>query len=392
MNRHAKLSPSSAHRWLVCAGSVGLSQYVLDKVGEETSVYAEEGTKAHRIAELEARLHLGQITQRQYKSAMTRASKGIEEDSLQDMKKHALDYVDVLESLSAEMGPNTQVFLEQRLDTGVPGCWGTGDAVLLSRDAICVLDYKYGKGVVVNAEDNPQLKLYALGAMHTLADLVTDIEHIRMVVHQPRASQKYADHSLDAQDLRDWRDQVVIPQASRILAGGELEYVPDDTACRWCPALGWCEARMTQVTSRDFGDPDTMDLQALADSLAAAPGMQQWLDAVSKAALRRAYNLGEDIPGWKVVRSSGRRVVLNEIEAIRILEENGYLLEEISRLKVETLGKLDKIVGGKDRLQEILGSTLAYQEGRVGMVPEDDPRDPVTPNTQATKDFGEKQP
>ena len=192
MTDHAVLSPSAAHRWLRCPASVLASAGI-----DRPSPYAEEGTLAHLAAELAAADAFG------IGPAWTGEGSGFDADMLEA----AQAYASALAAMAADMGPLTQIRLEQQVDTGVPECWGTADAVLVSLNVLHVVDFKYGKGVIVSAEDNPQLMLYAVGALDAY-DLLSTVTEVRMTIFQPRVD-NISTVTMTADDLRAWRDTVI---------------------------------------------------------------------------------------------------------------------------------------------------------------------------------------
>lgn len=381
MSAHARLSPSSAERWLQCPGSVRL----VEASGSEgeSSVYADEGTKAHTVAEIVASLRLGLTNKTEYLRRLKSWKADTPEDWHADQLAHAREYADLLFDL-VQQHEHAQVMLEQRLNTGVLGCWGTGDAVIVTPDLVHVVDYKYGQGVPVNAYENPQLMLYGLGGLETFG-LLGHIRTVAVTVFQPRLDSK-STYTISAVELRNWRDSVVAPTADLALSGaGHLS--PSEKACRWCPVSGECKVRAEYVTRRDFGHPDLLSPEELADMLGRASEIRAWCKDVEETALRKAYHEGIELPGWKVVRSGGKRVVTNPEKAVDRLAEAGYPTRDLWRKSLVTLADLDRLVGGKEVLQEILDDCLVKQPGREALVPEHDPRPPIDAMAQAKKDF-----
>jgi hypothetical protein len=383
---HATLSPSSAERWISCPASVRVIA-ALDRVDDSGSVYAAEGTRAHTLAEIEAAHSFGLTTTAEYN---VRRSAWLEEaerhgDDVEEMDRHVVVYVRLLHSLAAEHDGPVTLLLEQRVQTGVPGSWGTGDAILVSATHLDVVDFKYGQGITVRVQNNPQLMLYGLGSLDLVDGLVGDIETVGTHICQPRVGSVSHD-IMSVQDLRDWRDTVAIP-AARATERPDAPFGPSDEACRWCPAAGICDARMRFVTQRDFSvSVDTMSMEDLADAVRQIDGIRDWCNAVEKEALYQAYSEQRPLPGLKVVRSGGRRSIPNQAAAIERLLDAGYTKEEISRASLKTLKDLDRLVG-KTKLPEVLGDLLVNSEGSPSLVPEDDSREAITSLTEAAKDF-----
>lgn len=390
MSDHSVLGPSAAHRWLTCPGSIRLTESAYpDGVPDTSTAYSIEGTQAHEVAALE----VARRFKLQAKSTLDRKvrewKKQVPADKHDEMIGHARDYADLIESM--DEGPGKPlVLLEQRVHPGVTEVYGTADAILVSGGVLRVVDYKYGAGVPVSAEGNPQLKLYALGAYNLVQDLMGDalgeIEEVEMVIYQPRVSNHTRRATTSITELIQWRDQEVAPQAA--LALSEDAYLnPTPEACRFCPVAGWCEARATKATRQDFGDPRLLTLDQLADYLHRLPEIEAWITAVRAEALRLAYQENQTIPGWKVVRSRGRRTVRDEAAAIDALVQAGLDRDKISRLRLIPLAQLDKAVGGKEVLADILGDLMTTPLGKEGLAPESDPRPAINRHADAQNDF-----
>lgn len=386
---HARLSPSSAERWLNCPGSVRLSAQSATGVHSD-SPYAWEGTLAHRVAEILAARHFGLIKKAKYKERLlhwrdlTEAG-GYDPD---EMIRYGMDYVELLQSFMDEHDGHEglSIYLEIRVDPGIPASGGTADAAIVCLECchVHIIDYKYGRGVAVFAEDNPQLKIYGLGVLEELGDSVTS--SVCMTVHQPRLES--VSHScVDADELRLWRDIVVIP-AARLALSQDAYLQPSETACRWCPVAGECSARTTYMTRRDFGNPELLSPEELAEILAVLPDIEDWAAQVKDTALRRAYHDGVEIPGYKVVMSSGRRSITDHEAALKKLAKAGYDESQTARITTKTLGDLERLVGGRQKLDKILGPTVAKGPGKESLVEiEDDDRPAISALSVAQADF-----
>lgn len=386
-SEHATLSPSASARWLSCPASVRLAEKVLAN-GEvqETSVYAEEGTKAHSLAELEASLAFGKITEPEYRARYLDwvEAAELDEDALFDMTRHAQSYVQLLQELADELGVY-QILFEQRLDSGVPQCWGTSDAVILGLSELRVVDFKYGQGIAVSAHDNSQLMLYALGALDTYGELLGDTETVHMTIYQPRLDQR-STAVLSAAELRAWRTEI-LPVADQALHDDNAPFGPSDKACRFCPAAGECTARMEAMTDQCFNDdPDLLTPAQLGDLLATVPSIRQWCADVEAAAFRKAFAEHTHIPGWKLVMSGGVRYIPDAAAAIQTFIDAGYRAEQVATFAVKRLGELEKLVGKKE-LPDILGDLLVKRTGKPTLVPEADKRPTLNPEAAALAAF-----
>lgn len=391
---HAVLSPSSAERWISCPASVQLSAKY--KREESESAFAREGTAAHALAEIYGRHAFGQLSAEDKDDAVSRWAEefadvfaGSAPSDKDEMFETAEDYVLVIQNLASRYD-NAQVFFEERFPTGVPQSWGTSDAVIVAPDAVHIVDLKYGKGVQVPAEGNPQLRLYALGALDTYGDLLGDTETVAWTVYQPRINNVATAFSTP-EEIRGWRSEVVIPAAR--LALGPVEkapFGPSESACRWCPLAGACRARAEYIAELDFGRaPDLLDDAEIAEALPRLKDIQRWTESVEREALQRAYSEGRTLPGHKVVLRGGRRIVKDQAHAIQRLIDAGYNAEQVATMRLAGVTALDKLLGEPIEKTEVLGSLVSRTEGRPAVVPESDPGVPVTAESRAAEDFSD---
>lgn len=382
--QHAVLAPSAAERWISCPASVRMERDLKGELPPE-SAYAAEGTAAHALCELEARVALLKpMSKREYNAAFKAWQKQYANAivDLDEMKEHAAAYVELLRGKLAER-PGSVLLLEQRVPTGVPSCWGTSDAVIVSPVHVEIVDLKYGQGVRVEAEANPQLRLYGVGALEAFGDLLGDVETVIATVYQPRLGHLVSE-TLPAAELRAWRDSL-IPIAELAL-GHDAPFGPSDTACRWCPVSGQCKAQMEHAVALDFGVvPEVMDEYELAEALDRIPAILDWCEAVRNYALDRVYSQQKPIPGYKVVRSGGKRVVTDPEGALEALTAIGYALDEVSKRKINGIGELEKLLKGDFDIA--LGPFVSRTEGSPSLVPESDRRPSIDPNGEARKEF-----
>lgn len=384
---HATLSPSAAERWISCPASIRVEQEImLEAVEAVSSPYALEGTAAHALAELRARAQINlSVPEKEFQAALVdwRAEHSIAPETEQEMLLHTDSYIVLLRELLARH-PNSILLLEQRVPTGIPGCWGTADAVIVSPVHVEIVDFKYGVGVAVRAYDNPQIKLYGIGALETFGDLLGPVETVHMTIHQPRLD-SISTHELPADELRAWRDSI-LPIAEEALTP-DARFGPSEDACRWCDAKGRCRAQLEYATQLDFGrQDDLLSPQEMSEALEIIPAIEQWCSGVRAAALRLAYSEATPIPGFKVILSGGKRYVTDNEGAIRLLEQEGYSPDDVSTRKVFGIGALEKLLG-KDRFQGILGGVIDKTPGNPALVPEDDKRVAISPEGEAAKEF-----
>ena len=366
---HALLSASSAARWLACPPSaVAAAAYE-----NEDTDYALEGTRAHEVAEAIARARL------EGRDAPRTPWK---DDITQEMIDCADGYADYIQEQIRD--DNAVVLLEQRVDFSpwVPGGFGTSDAIIIQGTTMDVIDYKYGKGVAVSAKDNPQEKLYGLGALNDFG-FAYDVETIRLHIYQPRMNNVSVDEVTVA-DLLLWAGITVEPRAEQA-AKGKGDYNPGEH-CRFCPHAGRCR-KLTQVCTETFnthGRKASVEVLApweVAEVLRMESIVSLWLKRVKEQALTTLLNGGE-IPGYKVVAGRGSRQWADDLEVAVLLKANGYTQEEITETKLLTVAAMEKAIG-KKKVAEILGGQVLTHQGAPTVAPATDKR----PAYDATGDF-----
>lgn len=367
--KHALLSASSANRWLMCPPSAQINEDFEDGV---VSVYALEGTLAHDIGELKLRLELGEITKRKFNAELKKIKN--HELFYEGMVEDVQVYVDLVMELYKEYqeeDPHAEIFIEQRLDYSkyAPEGFGTGDAVILSKETVHVIDLKFGKGVVVDANDNPQLKLYALGAYEELGFL-HDLKTAKATIAQVRLGSTPT-FETSVEDLITWAEDVVAPVAELAFKGSG-EFKAGDW-CRWCKFGPTCRARADHFINlydekkdRELTPEEVGLLLALLDEMSA------WIKDVQDGATKELTE-GGTIPGWKLVEGrSNRRISDPDGLAEILLEEHRE--EDIFKPKeLITLGGLEKLVG-KKKFLEISSSFITKPPGKPALAPESDKR------------------
>lgn len=381
-DEHARLSPSASERWISCPASVRLIEKLPRQPG---STYAREGTLAHTMGELKARtVFQGKASLKELRAlARTVEAEGYD---LADMSIHTDAYVELLKDLRAEAGPGSVVLLEQRVNTGVPLCWGTSDAVIVGERKLIICDLKYGQGVPVDAYENPQLMLYGVGSLETIADMLSEIEDVVVVVFQPRLNST-SRFEIKAADLRAWRDSL-LPVVEEALHSPDPSFGPSDAACRWCPLAGECRARMEWATHRDFSThPDLLSPDELGNLLGDLPGIVKWAESVKEVAMRKAYAEGVEIPGWKVVRAAGRRTIpkANQPHAVQHAIDKGWNAEDVAEFRTRPIGDLEKTLGAS--FDDVMGPFVVKPEGSPSLVRDSDKRPAIDSAGEAAKEF-----
>ena len=406
---HAVLGASSAHRWLVCTPSARLSEKFDQRYGRKESEYAAEGTKAHALGELKIRQALykadgmtaakhsrmGKAEQEAYPGINSRRYKALRDalgDIPEDMEQATDSYCDVVMSKylrTREADPGAQLLLEQRLDysTWVPSGFGTGDAVIVSDRLLEIMDYKHGTGIPVSAVDNPQLRLYGLGAyarFHTLFNFPA----VRMTIIQPRL-ESVTEETLAVDELLHWAETAVVERA-KLAWAGTGEFVPGEH-CRFCSAKAVCSARVARglkVFQYGLEAPDLISDEQLADILPLLDDAAAWIADIKAYAENQALH-GQRIPGYKLVRGKKpNRVWSNTEEVEAALLRSGYPEDVFRETRLKPPGQIEKALG-KTAFQAILSDYVAQGEGKLILVPESDKRLEYSSTAAVFDDLGD---
>lgn len=379
-DRHAILGPSGSGTWLRCPASIRMCRDIEDS----GSVYAEEGTQFHTLCEVEARYRLLGGSEEDYVDGIMDWMAGTKEEWQGDQWRYVKRWLTFLQEALDE-DPDAIVLLEERVDTGVPGCWGTADVVIISVRFgwVRVIDIKYGAGVHVDATENSQLMLYGIGGLGLVEDPAI-ITSVTVTVWQPRKD-NISDYTISRKDLLKWRDSII--PIAKLALGEDAPFGPSESGCRWCPAAGTCAPRARYMLEADFGDPNKMDGEEMAEAYERTSGLKKWIADVEDAALKMAYEESGSVPGFKVVMSGGRRGITDDEKAIERLLAADFPPEKVIRRKTATLGDLETLAGSAEELQRVLGDLLRKSEGRTSLVPESDPRPPADAVHSAKSDF-----
>lgn len=376
---HALLSASSSHRWLKCTPCVRLEEKFPDK----QSSYAEEGTLAHKIAEFKVRSYfLEAIPKATYTRRLNKLKK--EEHFDNEMLTHTDTYLEFIKGEAMQTNARPFIAVEQTVDYSkyAPEGFGTADCILISGDTLQVIDFKYGKGVPVSAEENPQMKLYALGALE-LFGVFFDIQNIKLSIVQPRID-NISIYEITKEALLEWGEKIVKPQAEKAFMGvGEYE---QGEHCRFCKAKGACEFRATEnmkVVEEIKTTKDIITPEQVGEMLTKTEGVEQWIKDLKEHALNELLN-GEQIPGWKAVEGRSNRKIADVDKAFEILEENGYKEALLYERKPLTLTALEKTLGKKE-VALAIGDYIEKPKGAPTLAKETDKREPF--RTSAAEEF-----
>ena len=379
--KHALLSASSAHRWLVCTPSARLEE----QLPEKRSEYADEGTLAHEIAELKLRKY---YIEPMPKSTFTRRLNKLKKHELfqEEMLKHTDTYLEYLQSITLSFSSKPYVAVEKMIDysTYAPEGFGTADCLIIAENTLYVTDFKYGKGVPVSAVDNPQMKLYALGAYKEYGFLYP-IEKVKLAIVQPRLD-NISEFELPIEELVAWGDEIK-PIAQKAF-NGEGEFVPGEH-CKFCRAKAQCRARANEFLAlEDFGlkDPQLLSDAEIGQILEKAIDLESWVKALKDYALGETLK-GKEIPGWKAVEGRGQRNFVDIEKAFEHLKANGIDEAMLYERVPLTVSKLEKQLG-KKQFKELLEEPgfIEKTPGKPTLVPISDKRPPIV-NISPEEDF-----
>jgi len=372
MLKHALLSASSSDRWIHCPPSARLSETYEDKGSD----YAAEGTDAHSLCEYKLKKALGM-----------EADDPTEHLSWfnQEMDDHATGYAAyVLEQVEAakETCSDPVVLIEQRVDFSrwVEEGFGTADCIVIADGTLQIIDFKYGLGVLVSAEENPQMMCYALGALE-LFDDIYDIDAVRMTIYQPRRD-NLSTYDLSKEDLYRWADEVLKPAADLAFAG-DGNFLCGEW-CGFCKAKNACRARAAanlELARYDFKLPPLLTDEDVEDILGKVDALVAWASDIKDYALQQAIS-GKVWSGWKLVEGRSNRRYVNDAAVAAAVTKAGFDPYEQKLLGVTAMQKLL----GKARFEEVLAGLIEKPQGKPTLVPESDKR-PAMNN--AKSDFSE---
>lgn len=363
---HALLSASSSSRWLACPPSAVANE----AYPNQDTAFTQEGTTAHEVAELVA----------------SNKTWTPPEGTTKEMIECAKAYADYIEE--QKKSNNATVLLEQRVDFSdwVPGGFGTCDCLIIQDDTLTVIDYKYGQGVAVSATDNPQLKLYALGAMYEYGD-VLGITKVEMHIFQPRLNNISTD-SISVDDLYEWANKTVKPTAEKAM-NGKGKYSPGEH-CRFCQHAGKCRALTKTCTEyldihgAKVGLPVLAPYE-VADVLRMEPLISLWLKKVKEQALTTLMN-GDELPGYKLVEGKlGNRKWTNEMEVAATLSKH-YTSDIYTETRLLSPSQMDKAIG-KKKVAELLEDHIERAPGSPTIAPIHDKRPAYNRLAEAQNDF-----
>jgi len=378
---HALLSASSATRWINCPPSARLE----DKFEDTSSDFAKEGTLAHEIAELKLRKHfIEPMGTRTFNAAISKFKKN--ELYQDEMLGYTDVYLDYIQGIAHSYPQKPHIAVEARLNFShyVPSGFGTGDCIIIGGDTLHVIDFKYGKGIPVSAEDNAQMKLYAIGAIHKYA-LLYEINNVQLVIVQPRLD-NISEWGISKVDLATWAESIK-PIAQQAF-NGEGEFKEGDH-CKFCRAKASCRARsetMSAINVFGFKKPPLITDDEVGDILITARNLKAWVSDLEEYALKALLS-GKDVKGWKAVEGRSNRQFDDTDSAFNTLKTNGIDEAILYERKPITLTTIEKMLG-KKVFDTLLKPHIIKPPGKPTLALNTDKREAITSQTTAQEAFG----
>jgi len=391
---HALLSASGSSRWLNCTPSARIEEELYPK-NDTGSVYAREGTLAHELAELELSYKFGSIKKVEYYQRL----ESIKEHELysSEMPEEVAKYVDYVweEYLERSKKAESTLLIEQKFDltSYVPEGFGTGDSSIISEPLLEIVDLKYGRGNTVYAPDNPQLKLYGLGALEELS-LLYEIETVKLTIVQPRLNH-FSSFEISVEELLDWGENEVRPKAEKAFKG-EGDFKAGEW-CKWCKFKATCKTlgeKALSIAKEDFTEtkdvtkalnPSAYSDEELIDIYDKLPLFEIWAGAVREHFLAEALE-GKKWPGLKLVAGRSSRKIVDEEGVIEALKKRKIRLTDFMPRKLLGITGLEKLLGAK-KFQKALGPYIVKAEGKPTLVAESDKRPEIGGVASAKNDF-----
>lgn len=374
MSKHAILSASASHRWLNCTPSARLEL----EFENTSSEAAREGTAAHALCEHKLK--------RALRMRSKRPVSDYDSDEMEDCTDAYCDFVMEQVEAARQVCSDPIVLIEQHLDFScyVPDGFGTGDCIIISDDKLHIIDFKYGMGILVEAENNPQMKLYALGALE-IYDALYDIREVSMTIFQPRR-ENVSTWTVPVAELKEWAEEELKPKAQLAFAG-EGDYIPGEW-CTFCRAAVRCRARAEEklkLAQMEFRSPPLLTDVEIEEILTIIPDLTKWANEITAYATEAAVNHGKVWEGFKVVEGRSVRKYRDESKVADAAKAAGY--KDIWRKSLITLTDMEKLMG-KDRFKEILGDLIYKPPGKPTLVPSTDRRSAIN-TTNAKNEFNE---
>lgn len=374
MSKHAILSASGSHRWLNCTPSARLEL----EFENTTSEAAKEGTAAHALCEHKLKKFL--------KKRSKRPVSDYNSDEMEECTDAYAEFVIEQYEEAKKFCKDPVILIEQKLDFScyVPEGFGTGDCIIISDDKLHIIDFKYGQGILVEAEHNPQMMLYALGALE-IYDALYDIKEISMTIFQPRR-ENVSTWTIPIEELKVWAEEELKPKA-QMAYDGDGEYLPGEW-CTFCKAAVKCRARAEEkmkLARLEFKLPPLLTDAEIEEVLTILPDLTKWANEITAYATEAAVQHGKEWNGFKVVEGRSNRKYRDEQLVAEAAKEHGYT--DIYRQSLIPMTEMQKLMG-KSTFEEILGDLIYKPPGKPTLVPNTDKR-PAMNVTNAENEFHE---
>ncbi|WP_296813838.1 DUF2800 domain-containing protein [uncultured Megasphaera sp.] len=371
--KHAFLSASSAHRWLECTAAPKMEA----KFPATKSTFAEEGTLAHSIAELKLRAYAVEpMSQSVVKEQMDMLRTN--ELYQPEMDGYTESYLDYVKEILLSYPTKPYIVVEKRVSFSdyVPRGFGTADCLIMTPNEVHVIDLKYGKGVPVSPTNNPQMRLYALGALAAY-QLLYNFERVHMHIVQPRLN-AYGQETMTVKALTRWAEDVVIPKAKEA-DSDDGKFNPGEW-CKFCRAKAQCKARAEKYaamveTAHEKRDMTMITMPELGKYLEAAKLLKDWVEDIQEYGLSCGLK-GIHVPGWKVVEGRGSRAFTDADAAFETLIKSGIDESVLYERVPLTLAKTEKAIG-KTLFADLVGSYVEKRPGKPTLAPTSDKRPPM---------------
>lgn len=373
MTAHALLSASSSKRWLSCSPSARLEATLPEPKRNTKGIdFSAEGTLAHTLSEIRLKLYYNQITEQEFNEEYKDVKshdiyQSYTEEERADFEANVDNYVLYVRS---QIGEGDTPLFEQRVDYSdwVPDGFGTADVVILSERSIRIIDLKFGKGIPVSAQDNSQLRLYALGAYAKFKEEFPNIRDVSYTIHQPRLDSISNDGTTIAK-LLDWANYFIKPKAKKAWAGSG-EFLPGEW-CQFCRAKDQCRARADfniELAKQDFKAPALLTEEEIFSILPKAQDLKAWVSDVEEFVLTQALEKNIVPKGYKLGTTVTHRKIADSQLAAEVLKEHGMPEEQLwEPPKLKSLSALEKI-GPKGKVAGWLGDLVIRPEGQPKLV------------------------
>lgn len=386
---HALLSASGSHRWMKCTASALLEKDFPDT----TSDYAREGTLAHEICELKLRKYF--FTTEMPKASFTRAVNKLKKDPLYnpEMEGYTDTYLEFVKEEALRFTSMPYVAIEKRLDLAgyIPDGFGTADCIIICGDTLEIIDFKYGKSPDgrVQAENNPQMQIYALGA-YAAYSLLYNIRKIKLAIVQPRLDDGISTWDISIEELLAFGEKVKARAAEALSGNGK--FAPEPHTCKFCKARSQCRARAEKNVELAFAvgkKPPLLTNAEVGEYIKKGADISKWLEELKEYALGECLAGGE-VPGWKAVEGRSSRSFTDMEAAFKRLEDSGIEHSLLWQYVPVTLAAAEKAVGKKP-FNELVGDLIIKTPGKPTLAPAEDKRSAITNQISAKEAFAEKE-